>query len=123
MNVLTFVSRDWDNYNALMRKMTVLIEDLTRNNPDDKNIIFIHTAQNIGENMVTEYIGKIRGFMMQKGYNVDEKVVYYKKFSDFDIINRGGDHAIVFSKQGCQRTEKCVKVLSISNIPTTLVRG
>jgi hypothetical protein len=123
MNIITFVSRDWDDYNVLIRKMTVLIEDMTKKYPDDKKIIFIHTAQNVGENMITEYVGKIRGFMSQKGYNVDEKVVYYKKFSDIDIIDRGADHAIVFSKQGCQRTEKCTKILSISNIPTTLVRG
>lgn len=123
MNILTFVSKDWNDYNLLIRKMTVLIEELTLNSPDDKNIVFVHTAQNIGENMVTEYLGKIRSFMHQKGYNVDEKVVYYKKFSDMDIINRGGDHAIIFTTKGCQRTDRCAKILSITSIPTTLVRG
>jgi hypothetical protein len=123
MNIITFVSKEWQDYNLLVRKMTVLIEDTALNYPEDKNIVFIHTAQNVGENMITEWLGKIKSFMKQKGYTVDEKVVYYKKYTDMDIINRGADQAIIFSTKGCQRTTKCANILSISNIPTTIVRG
>lgn len=123
MQILTFVSDGWNDYNHLIRKMTVLLEDIARDHPDERSIVFVHTAQNSGENMVTEYIGKIRSFMKQKGYSVDERVFYYKKFTDLDIINKGADMAIVFDTNGCQRTSRVSKILEISGIPTTIVRG
>ena len=123
MKILAFASKDWSDYNLLVRKMTVLLEDLAYTYPDERNLTFVHTAQNSGENMITEYLGKIKAFMRQKGYTVDEKVLYYKRYSDLDIINGGADYAIVFTIKGCQRTDKVAKILSISDIPTTIAKG
>jgi peptidase E len=72
MKVLIGGSRNWVDYNHIVRRMTILLEDWVRNNPEDKRIIFVHSASTPAENMVTEYIGKVDKLLKQKGYHIDE---------------------------------------------------
>lgn len=122
MRVFVVGSNDWIDYNTVMRTLTVVIEDANFNNPNDKTITFIHRGLPGAENMVTEYVGKVKKFMREKGYIVNEKIVN-KSDSDFDIINSGIDKALIFKGNNGKRCDYCAKILAALEIPTKLTRG
>lgn len=126
MKIFVAGSKDWVDYNEVMRNLTIVIEDATFANPDDKTIVFVHRGLFGAENMVTEYIGKIDKFMKQKGYSIKEELIKPDPNSvkkDFDIINSGIDKAIIFKRNNCKRSDYCAKILSALEIPTRMVRG
>ena len=126
MKIFIVGSKEWSDYNTVMRTLTVAIEDASFYNQDDKRIIFIHRGIEGAENMVTEYVGKVEKFMRQKGYSIKEELIKYnpeQNRTDFDIINSGIDKAIIFKTNNCKRSDYCAKILAALEIPTKLVRG
>lgn len=131
MRVLVTGSRDWTDYNEVMRNLTLAIEDITFHYPDEKRIVFVHTAQKGAENMVTEYVGKVEKFMRQKGYAIKEEVFKYNGESelqnrlmrDYEMMNSGISLAIIFMKPSCKRSQYFAKILPEFDVPTTIVRG
>lgn len=130
MRILVVGSKNWVNYNELMRNLTLAIEDASIFNPEDKKIVFVHTGAQGAENMTTEYVGKVERFMRQKGYSVKEEL-FRKKYSgdkidkitsDYDMITSGIDSALVFIKDSCRRSEYCTRILREFNIPTKVVK-
>ena len=130
MRILIVGSKNWVNYNELIRNLTIAIEDASVFNPEDKKIVFVHTGSQGAENMTTEYVGKVERFMKQKGYSVKEEI-FRKKYSgnnvdritaDYDMITSGIDSAFVFIKGSCRRSDYCYKILKEMNIPTKLIK-
>ena len=130
MRILIVGSKNWTNYDELMRNITVAIEDITQRNPDDNKIVFVHTGIAGAENMVTEYIGKVERYMKQKGFSVKEELVRNKYSgnamdkvtSDYDMISSGVDCALVFIRQSCKRSEYCLRLIKELDIPVKLVK-
>lgn len=127
MKVLIGGSRNWVDYNHVVRKMTVLLEDWVKENPNDRKIVFVHSGSTPAENMITEYIGKIDRLLKQKGYSVDEKILNNKKNhladnifnpSDLDI-----DRAIFFIRDSCKKTQSLANISNAMGIPTEIVKG
>ena len=132
MKVLVAGSPTWDNYPEIMRKMTIILDDWVKDNPEDKKIVFVHAGNRGAENMVTEYIGKVERLIKQKGYTISEKVIGLKNFNnednprnarDFAIISEGADRAIIFSKEPCARSRNFAKLTEAFAIPTEVVDG
>lgn len=130
MKVLVAGSREWSDYNEVMRKMTVIIDRWVSTNPEEKKITFIHTGNDGAENMVTEYIGKVEKFMRQKGYTITESLVRVNTTQnssnvvrDFDIIASGADLAVIFMKGKCKRTQSFSQMSASHGIPTEIVKG
>lgn len=131
MRILVVGSRNWVNYNELMRNLTLAIEDAAAEaDPDDNKIIFVHTGSQGAENMTTEYVGKVEKFMRQKGYSVKEEL-FRKRYSgnnvdritsDYDMITSGIDSALVFIKDSCRRSEYCARILKEFDIPTRIIK-
>jgi hypothetical protein len=116
MRVLVFGSRNWTDYNDLIRQLTVLIDDRKHFYPEDKEYVFIHTGMQGAENMVTEYIGKTEKFLRQKGYRIKEELVRNKSaISDVALIEDKPDFALVFGDS--KRNSSCLKLLEIYEIP------
>jgi hypothetical protein len=116
MRVLVFGSKDWNDYNELIRQVTVLIDDRKHFYPDDKEYIFIHTGLKGAENMITEYIGKTEKFLRQKGYKIKEELIRDKtSFSDVTLIESKPDFALIFGDSA--RNKSCVKVLEAIEVP------
>lgn len=110
MRVLVFGSKNWDNYNELVRQLTVLIDDRKHFFPEDKDYIFVHTGLKGAENMVTEYVGKVEKFLRQKGYRVKEELIRDKDINiDYNLIESGPDFSLVFGES--PRNRQCVKLL------------
>ena len=130
MRVLVIGSKDWVDYNSVMRNLTVLIEDIHYKYPDEKKIVFVHSGGVGAETMSTEYIGKVEKYMRQKGYSLKEEVVFSKNVSnnagrmavDYDMITSGIDEAIVFSYGQDRRADYCIKILREMNVPTKVVK-
>jgi hypothetical protein len=121
MRVLVFGSKDWQDYNDLIRQITVLIDDRKHYFPDDKDYIFVHTGLKGAENMVTEYIGKTEKFLRQKGYRIKEELIRDKSsFSDVTLIESMPDFALVFGE--CPRNRQCVKLLEAMGIPYRFIK-
>jgi hypothetical protein len=116
MRVLVFGSKDWRDYNDLIRQLTILIDDRKHFYPEDKEYIFIHTGLIGAENMVTEYIGKTEKFLRQKGYKIKEELIRDKSsFSDVTLIESIPDFALVFGES--TRNKQCVKLLEAMGVP------
>ena len=116
MRVLVFGSKDWQDYNDLIRQLTILIDDRKHFYPEDKEYIFVHTGLKGAENMVTEYIGKTEKFLRQKGYKIKEELIRDKSsFSDVTLIESIPDFALVFGES--TRNRQCVKLLEAMGVP------
>jgi hypothetical protein len=129
MRILVGGSRNWVDYNEIMRKMTVILDKWVSTNPNDKKITFVHTASTPAENMVTEYIGKVERLLKQKGYSIDEQLFRPKKISDssavqmYDIASLNIDKAIFFVRDSCKKTTSLANISSAMEIPTEIVKG
>lgn len=130
MRILVSGSRNWVDYNEIMRKMTVTLDEWVSSNPDDKRIIFVHSASTPAENMVTEYIGKVEKLLKQKGYHINEQLVrsksdesYSKAGTLFDLTNLNIDKTIVFIRDSCKKTQTIANISSAMGIPTDIVKG
>ena len=116
MKVLVFGSKDWTDYNDLIRQVTLLIEDNKFLYPDDKEYIFIHKGTQGAENMITEYIGKTEKFLRQKGYKIKEEIVRDKSsYSDVTMIESDASIAMVFGD--CPRNRQCIKLMEAMGFP------
>lgn len=116
MRVLVFGSKDWQDYNDLIRQLTILIDDRKHFYPEDKEYVFVHTGLRGAENMVTEYIGKTEKFLRQKGYKIKEELIRDKSsFSDVTLIESIPDFALIFGDS--QRNKQCVKLLEAMGVP------
>jgi hypothetical protein len=117
-----FGSKDYTDYNDLIRQITVLIDDRKHFYPEDKEYIFIHTGLKGAENMVTEYIGKTEKFLRQKGYKVKEELVRDKSsFSDVTLIESMPDFALVFGESS--RNRQCLSLIETYGIPYRHIKG
>jgi hypothetical protein len=116
MKVLVFGSKDWEDYNDLIRQITLLIEDNKHYYPDDKEFVFVHTGLKGAENMVTEYIGKTEKFLRQKGYRIKEELVRDKSsYSDVTLIESEPSIALVFGES--PRNRQCIKLMQAMGVP------
>jgi hypothetical protein len=121
MRVVVFGSKKWQDYNELIRQVTVLIDDRKHFFPDDKEYLFVHTGQKGAENMITEYIGKTEKFLRQKGYKIKEELVRDKSsFSDVTLIESMPDFALVFGESS--RNVACVKLLETFGVPFRFIK-
>lgn len=116
MKVIVFGSKNYHDYNELIRQVTVLIDDRRHWHPEDKEHLFVHSGQKGAENMITEWIGKVEKFMRQKGYSIKEEIVKSKdSLSDLSIIEKGADFALLFGT--CQRNLVCARLLDEYAVP------
>lgn len=121
MRVLVFGSKEWTDYNELIRQVTVLIDDRKHFYPDDKEYIFVHTGLRGAENMITEYIGKTEKFLRQKGYKIKEELIRDKSsFSDVTLIESSPDFALIFGES--TRNTSCVKILESYSVPFRYIK-
>lgn len=129
MRILVGGSRNWVDYNEIIRKMTVILDHWVSTSPQDKKITFVHTASSPAENMVTEYIGKVERLLRQKGYSIDEQLFRPKKISDssavqmYDLASLNIDKAIFFVRDSCKKTTSLANISSAMEIPTEIVKG
>lgn len=129
MRVAVAGSKNWSNYNELIRQLTLIIEDHARENSDDKHIVFVHTGSAGAENMVTEYCGKVYGYLRQKGYHVKDQVFRPKGVNgkvinrDVELLESDIDRAIVFMAASSNRVSAFARLADAYDIPTTIVKG
>lgn len=130
MRVLIAGSRNWVDYNEIMRKMTVVLDEWVSSSPYEKDIVFVHTASSPAENMVTEYIGKVERLVSQKGYVINEQLVRPKsgqqwqgRISVDDIADLNIDKSIMFIRDSCKKTQSIASISSALGIPTEIVKG
>jgi hypothetical protein len=116
MRVIVFGSKDWTDYNDLIRQVTLLIEDNKAYYPDDKEYTFVHKGMQGAENMITEYIGKTEKFLRQKGYKIKEELIRDKgSLSDINMIESGASIGIIFGDS--PRNRQSIKLMEVLGIP------
>jgi len=116
MRALVFGSKEWTDYNDLIRQVTLLLEDNKHHYPDDKEFIFVHKGQHGAENMITEYIGKVEKLIKQNGYKIKEELIRDKgSLSDVKMIESEPTIALIFGDS--PRNKQCMKLLDVYGIP------
>ena len=130
MRVLVSGSRNWVDYNEIIRKMTVILDEWVSSNPEEKKIVFIHTGMSPAENMITEYIGKVERLVSQKGYKITEELVRSKKSdawksisSVYDLANLNVDKAVIFIRDSCKKNNALANITSAMGVPTEIIKG
>lgn len=121
MKVIVFGSKEWTDYNELIRQVTLLIEDAKHYYPDDNECLFVHKGMRGAENMITEYIGKTEKFLRQKGYKIKEEIIRDKSsYSDVTMIESNPGIALVFGDS--PRNKQCIKLLEALNVPYRYIK-
>lgn len=129
MRIAVAGSKNWSNYNELIRQLTLIIEDHARERPEDKHIVFVHTGSIGAENMVTEYCGKVYSYLKQKGYHVKDQVFRPRGIDgrivnkDVELLESDIDRAVVFIAAPSKRVSSFARLAEAYEIPTTIVRG
>jgi hypothetical protein len=130
MRVLVSGSKNWVDYNPIIRTMAVTLDRWRSTRPDETRITFVHSAASPAENMVTEYIGKVEDLLKQKGYTIDEEIVRVKgdllvkkSTSMYDLCDKNIDAAIMFVRDTCKRTQTFASIASARGITTEIVKG
>lgn len=125
MRVLIAGSRNWVDYNEIMRKMTVVLDEWVSSNPSNTKITFIHTGLSPAENMTTEYIGKVEKLVKQKGYSITEELVKPDgySFSPKEIMSLGVNRAVIFIRDSCKKSQGIGNITSTLGIKTDIVKG
>lgn len=129
MRVAVAGSKNWSNYNEVIRQLTLVIEDHAKDNPDDKNIVFVHTGSIGAENMVTEYCGKVYSYLKQKGYHINDQVFRPRGMDgrvinkDVELLESDIDRVIVFVAAPSKRINSFARLAEAYSIPTTIVKG
>lgn len=127
MKIGVIGSRSWEDYQTLIRKLTVEIEDWKLANPEDNRIMFIHYGNSGAENMVTEYVGKVEDYMRQKRVFVNDKIFrFYSKdqfAKDFELINSDIDKLLIFAKEPCARSKNAATIAETLEVPYTYIKG
>ena len=130
MRVFISGSRNWIDYNEIIRKMTVILDEWVSSHPEDKKITFVHTASSPAENMITEYIGKVEKLVKQKGYVITEQLFKPKhgeqwqgRISIDDISKMQVDKAVMFIRDSCKKTQNIANITSAMGITTEIVKG
>lgn len=128
MRVAVAGSKNWTNYNELMRQLTLIIEDHATENPDDNMITFVHYGSTGAENMVTEYCGKVYSYLKQKGYVVNDHVFRPRKTNiplnrDNELLENNIDKALVFITEPSKRMSTFIRLAEAHDIPTKIVKG
>lgn len=126
MKIAVVGSRTWTDYNYLMRKLTVIIEDWSKEHSDAEPLLFIHQANDGAENMVTEYIGKVEGFLKQKNVSIKEKIFprsINQTSRDYEMLTSGIDKVVIFlSKNPCKRSLAFANIANAHGIETIVVK-
>jgi hypothetical protein len=131
MKIIVIGSKNWTNYEELMRKMTVVVYDWVRSNPEDKVLTVLHTGSRGAEDMISDYVIRIRKLSKQNGYTIKEKIYSIKNYPeefgfmdrDRDMIENGGaEKALVFIKDSCKRSTGFAKLASAYGIETEIIR-
>ena len=121
MKVIVFGSKDWVDYNEVIRQITVLIDDRKHFYPEDKEYVFVHTGLRGAENMITEYIGKTEKFLRQKGYKIKEELIRDKSsLTDVSLIESEPDFALVIGNS--ERNRSCLRLLEIYGVPHRFIK-
>lgn len=127
MKIGVIGSKNWEDYQTLIRKLTVEIEDWKLANPEDNRIMFIHYGNSGAENMVTEYVGKVEDYMRQKRIFVNDKIFrFYSKdqfAKDFELINSDIDKLLIFAKEPCARGKNAATIAETLEVPYTYIKG
>lgn len=119
MRVAVFGSNEWDNYNDIVRSLTILIQE--SHELGHTEIIFVHSGNRGAENMVTEYIGKTEKFLRQKNFKIKEELFRDRTgINNINIVESGIEFALIFST-GDRKTYSCKKILEAYDIPFRLI--
>ena len=124
MKIAVVGSREWEDYNTLIRKLSIEIEDWIRFYPDDNKLIFVHGGARGAENMVTEFVGKIQSLAKQNKKTITDKVFYSESSDRYaEIAMSDIDRAVIFQKIPCGKTTKFANIVQEMEIPTVIVKG
>lgn len=121
MRVAVFGSQDWNDYNYLMRVLTVFIQE--SHELGHQELTFVHSGKRGAEMMIIEYTDKVKRMLRQNNFKLKEEIFKDRSnISDINLIESGIDFALVFStKDG--RTFRSKKALEAYNIPFRLIES
>lgn len=73
MRILVTGSRDFSDYNIVMRGLSVAIETLVERNPGVTEIVVVHGAARGADEMAGNFVRHARAFMKGQGINLIEE--------------------------------------------------
>lgn len=109
MRILITGSRDFPDYNTVMRGLSVAIEDLSVIDPNDRDIIIVHGAATGADTMAGDFVRHARAFLSGIGYTIREErhPAEWDKFGkaagpirNQAMVDLGADICVAFFKVG-----------------------
>lgn len=133
--ILVTGSRDWQDYNTVVRGISVAIETLHDNDPDLTHITIVHGGARGADRMAGRFVDQARAFLKGKGITLIEEVHPVKpnewkmygpgagnRRNQF-MVDLGADLAVAFHMHGSPGTKHCIGACEKAGIPVTIYKG
>lgn len=127
MRILVTGSREWSDYNSVVRALTVAIETLHTENPDVKTITVVHGGARGADRMAGRFVDQARDFLRGKGITLKEEIhpvtpEEWKRSRGAGLarnqkmVDLGADIAVAFQKAGSKGTQHCINACKKADI-------
>jgi hypothetical protein len=132
MRILITGSRDWSDYATFMRGVTVGIDTVIAQKPDDKHITIVHGGAKGADTMSETYVSHVSSYLAQKGYQINTEVhkadwATQQKAAgpirNQKMVDLGADVTVAFMHEGSRGTADCVARCQKAGIPVLLYKG
>lgn len=129
--ILVTGSRDWSDYNSVVRALSVAIETLYENDPSIKSITIVHGGARGADRMAGRFVDQARAFLLGKGISLKEEIHNADWTRDGKaagvirnqkMVDLGADIAVAFHKNKSRGTAHCIQACQKAGIPVSIYK-
>jgi hypothetical protein len=130
--ILVTGSRDWTDYDTICRGMTVAIETVIADRPDDFNLTLVHGNAKGADLLTDKFMRNARKFLATKGYNVLIEI----HNADWDtwgksagpirnkaMVDAGADVVVAFIKNNSRGATHCLGLAEKAGIKSLVYKA
>ena len=131
MRILITGSRDMNDYSKVAFAISAAIDELHRNNPDDKEIIIVHGAARGADTLAGDYVSQARSFLSNEGVSIREEK-HPAKWREHGkaagpkrnakMVALGADVCLAFPSSTSVGTLQCARMAEACGIPVETYR-
>lgn len=130
--ILVTGSRDWTDYDTICRGLTVAIETVIADRPDDFTITLVHGNAKGADLLADRFMRNARKFMLTKGFTIviEPHNADWEKWGksagpvrNKEMVDLGADVIVAFIKNNSRGATHCLSLAEKAGIKTLVYRS